>query len=567
MIVRPTLDPGLAWFPQARFGMFIHFGLYALLERGEWVMYNESIPREEYAKLAERFDPSRFEAEEWVRTAERAGARYITVTAKHHDGFCLFDSALTDFKITNTPFRRDLIGELVAACQRRNMRIILYYSQPDWHHPNYVHRRGAFKDLQYARPDDRPDWDAYTRFYIGQVEELCTRYGRIDGIWFDGVHKTEREWRGREVYALIKHHQPAAVVNDRAGYGDFFTPERGAAAQASAAGYVVEACQSVSQEAWGYRRDTQLYTTPLLVRSLVRMAAAGSNYLLNVGPLADGSLPGDWVQRLDDVGAWLRTHGEAIYGTRGCVSPSEGEDLIYTQREATLYTHILRWPDTDTLTLRCLARPPRAASLLATGTPLRVQGAADGVVLRGLPSSPPHCAVNVVRLEFEDEPHMASLPKARSAPTLSASGADPLILDAESACVRGFGLKGSVLRVATMREAEIRVLRPAERYLTGWSSVNQSVAWEIASDAPRRCQVSVELGCPAPYAGSHLVVEVAGQQLSGIVPSTDGFADMRSVELGDVVLPAGTSTVVLRPTELNYGYVFAAIRGVTLRLA
>ena len=219
-----AVDPQLRWFGQARFGMFVHFGVYAPLGKGEWAMYHEDIRREAYEPLMAEFCPHRFDADEWVDVAEGAGARYITVTAKHHDGFCLFDSALTDWKITNTPFGRDLIGELVAACQRRGMRIVLYYSQPDWHHPNYVHLPGAFKDLWYARADDAPDWRRYQAYLRGQVLELVTQYGPIDGLWFDGSHKSEQAWQGKQLYALIKQHQPGAVVNDRARYGDFFTP-------------------------------------------------------------------------------------------------------------------------------------------------------------------------------------------------------------------------------------------------------------------------------------------------------------------------------------------------------
>jgi len=226
MIVEKGIKNELRWFYETRFGMCIHFGIYSLLERNEWSMLLENIPRAEYEKLATKFNPFRFDADEWVKLAEDAGAKYITVTAKHHDGFCMFDSALTDYKITNTPFKRDLIGELVDACHRHGMRIVIYYSQPDWHNPNYLHHKGAFKDLPNPPETDRSDWPAYQKYYMGQVEELCTKYGQIDGIWFDGSHKTVEEWKGREVYALIKKHQPHAVVNDRARFGDFFTPER-----------------------------------------------------------------------------------------------------------------------------------------------------------------------------------------------------------------------------------------------------------------------------------------------------------------------------------------------------
>ena len=372
MIVKRRPDPQIRWFPEARFGMFIHFGLYALLERGEWVMYRADIPREEYEKLMPRFNPHRFNAGQWVEEARRSGCRYMTVTAKHHDGFCLFDSELTDFKITNTPFKRDLIGELVQACQQANMPIILYYSQPDWHHPCFVHRPGAFKDLQYERPDDTPDWPRFVEYYHGQVRELCTRYGKIDGIWFDGVQRTEKQWQGRKIYDLIKKHQPHAVVNDRAGYGDFFTPERSLTHLAAAAGYLVEACQSVAAGAWGYIAETPLYSTQHLLHSMLRMVGAGGNYLLNIGPRADGTLPGDWLERMHEMGQWLATHQKSVYGTAGCPLWADGADRVFTSRDSTLYVHVLKWPDTDCLKLPELRRAPLGATMVADGKKLDI---------------------------------------------------------------------------------------------------------------------------------------------------------------------------------------------------
>lgn len=287
MIVKPGIPDELRWFYKARFGMFVHYGISSLLGRGEWVMYWENIPRREYEKLAADFNPIKFSAADWVGLAVDAGARYMTVTAKHHDGFCLFDSKLTDFTSTNTPFGRDIIGELADECGRRSLPLILYYSQPDWHHPNFVHNSGAFKDLDAPPESDEPDWEKYLEFYIGQVEELMKQYEPA-GIWFDGSHKTEEEWRGREVYELIKRYDPNAIVNDRGRYGDMFTPERSLPEDLT--GYLFEACQSISKQAWGYREDSDNFTVPELVGSLQKMAGAGGNYLLNVGPRPDLSL-------------------------------------------------------------------------------------------------------------------------------------------------------------------------------------------------------------------------------------------------------------------------------------
>ncbi len=557
MLVHRKLDDRLQWFPQARFGMFVHFGLYALLERGEWVMYHEDIPREEYEKLARRFNPRGFNAGEWVDVAQRAGARYLTVTAKHHDGFCLFDSALTDYKVTNTPFGRDLIGELIEACHRRRMRIVLYYSQPDWHHPSFVHRPKAFKDLQYERPDDEPDWERYMDYVEGQVLELCTRYGRIDGVWFDGVHKTEQEWRGRRLYALIKKHQPGAVVNERAGCGDFFTPERSLVFPASAAGYTVEACQAICVDAWGHKRDGVLFSSPVLIESLVRTAAAGGNYLLNIGPLPDGSLPEDQVRRLEHIGDWLAVHGRAVYGTQGCPLIGEGDDVLYTRREDRVYAHLLRWPDRDAIVLSQLRRAPRRATLLGAGTRLTVGSTEDGVVLRGLPAAPAHCAVNVVEMVFEDAAGvLRPLPRPDPPRVYEVRPDTFLALPAEGAVREGFGPKGSLLG--------LQALDQGAACLWPWSSPEQKARWQLRGPGSVRCEVMVELACPAPYEGSTFAVRVAGQTLQGTVPTTGGFRDFTKVRLGAVDLPAGRSTLTLAPTRLNYGYIFAAVKQVVL---
>lgn len=562
MIVRRPLDANQLWFPEARYGMFVHFGLYALLGRGEWVMYHDDLRREDYARLARRFNPRRFDGDEWVQTARDCGCRYLTVTAKHHDGFCLFDSALTDYKITNTPFQRDLIGELIAACQRGGMPIILYYSQPDWHHPSFVHRPQAFKDLQYTRPEDQPDWAAYLRYYHGQVEELCTRYGKIDGIWFDGVQRTEQEWEGRRLYELIRHHQPHAVVNDRAGYGDFFTPERSLSHLAAAAGYAVEACQSVAEHAWGYRTETPLYSSAFLLHSLLRMAAAGGNYLLNLGPRPDGSLPPTWVERMRPLGQWLNTHGAAVYGTAGCPLQAESDERLYTRRGQTLYLHLLRWPETDRLALKRLRVAPRSARVLGTGQKLAVGWQEGQAVLSGLPGWPPDGAANVIELRFAEDEMFRRLPRKGQTEVVDATADGTLFLPVEMAHRTGFGFKGSVLSLQEVRAAEVEVRRPAEMALGANWTPEQAVHWRLQAPAGRY-QVAVTVRCAAPFHGSGFEVRVGRQRLVGEVPDTgDTYAE---VALGEVELCGDETTATLRPTRPHYAFHFAQVKGLVLR--
>ncbi|MBI4027521.1 MAG: alpha-L-fucosidase [Verrucomicrobia bacterium] len=550
----------LEWFREARFGMFVHFGLYALSGRNEWIMYNDKIPRAEYAKLTRRFNPRRFKAEEWVGVARAAGARYLTITAKHHDGFCLFDSALTDFKITNTPFGRDLIGELIHACQKTGLRIILYYSQPDWRHPNYVHRKGAFKDLQYDLPDDQPDWDKYMAYVFGQVEELCTKYGRIDGIWFDGCQRTERMWRGRELYRLIKKHQPAAVINDRAGYGDYFTPERSLSNLPAAAGYMVEACQSICRESWGYRRKGNLFSSPSLLDSLVRMIANDGNYLLNIGPKPDGSLPEDQVQRLLDIGRWLKQHAPAIYGVRGLPLRAESEDMLYTANGRKVYLHLLRRPVANAISLSRLKTHPVSAKLMGSPSALGIDGKNGCVRLTGLPSRPRHPCPQVIEMTFARADSVKPAPKPPPPTQHHVALRGPTVLDVTTATRTGFGLKGSVIELHKSDQAGAPC-----HYLSPWTHPCQKVTWYLCCKQPMRRRVTVRMASLPLHGGARFVVKVGRQVLHGVVPETKHHQDFQDVPLGTIRLPKGRSKLALAPIELALGYFFAHIQCVVLR--
>ena len=557
MIVRPGIPDELRWFHECRFGMFVHFGLYALLGRGEWVMYHEHIPRSEYETLREQFNPERFDADEWATLAKEAGARYLTVTAKHHDGFCLFDSALTDFKITNTPFGRDLIGELAEACRRHGMRIIFYYSQPDWHHPNFVHHRGAFKDLPDPPATDQPDWPTYVEYFHGQVRELCANYGRIDGIWFDGSHKSEEAWQGRRVYEMIKHYQPHAVVNDRARWGDFFTPER--SLPDDLRGYMFEACESISPTSWGYQGDTATYSIPHLVRSLVKMAAAGGNYLLNVGPKPDGTIPEDQARTMRLVGAWLARYGESIYGTEAGPNLSD-ETLRCTQSARALFLHLLDWPKTNRVRLPEIApQDIVGATLLSDASQLSVVGTADGVELRGLPGIPPDPSVNVVRVSLARLPKllMPPQPQVISPPTVSVSTSGATTLLPEQAALEGYGVKGSRLRV---RKSE----KTGTSFITHWMVPDHAAHWDLDSPKQGDYAVSVFLGAPETHAGAVVKVILGAQELTAVAPLTGGLDAVAEVKLGTLRLPSGRVRLTLRPHELKWGYLMPDIEKVVL---
>lgn len=605
MIVRPGIPDELRWFYHARFGMFVHFGISSLLGRGEWVMYWDNIPREEYEKLADRFNPTMFSAADWVGLAVDAGARYMTVTAKHHDGFCLFDSKLTDFTSVNTPFGRDIVGEIADACAKRSLPLVLYYSQPDWHHPNFVHHAGAFKDLDSPPATDEPDWQRYLEFYIGQVEELMKQYEPA-GIWFDGSHKTETEWRGREVYELIKRYNPSAVVNDRGRYGDMFTPERSLPEDLT--GYLFEACQSVSKQAWGYREDATHFSVPELIRSLQKVAAAGGNYLLNVGPKPDGSI--DPVQRriMETIGRWLDIHGEAIYETepvevagKSNSGPDGGllpPNLRLTGRDSSAYVHILDWPDTDRIRipagrlgavtsisavgLSATSVPPSGASPSGASPAVGEAGLDDteGPSVSGrtgdleihLPPAPWQPLPAVIKLEL-DAPIPTKTRPADERPAVwplevGATGESRvLLLEPRDLARLGRGPKGK--RVQTI------VIPGYGECLAGWMDAAQSVSFAVEIGNHAEVELCVDVAVPRGLDDGVLSVEVDGEhavniELSGsyenepddsargrlTVPCSRDFAGYRTTLSN---LENGRHEVRVYPGKLQWGYLFGFV--------
>ena len=589
MIVKKGMAEELRWFYEARFGMFVHFGVSSMLGRGEWVMYHEGIPVREYKKLAERFDPSGFRAEDWVGLAVDAGARYMTVTAKHHDGFCLFDTKLTPFKSTNTPFGRDLIGELADECSKRSLPLVLYYSQPDWHHPNFVHKAGAFKDLDNPGEDNSPDWNRYLDFYFGQVEELMVNY-KPAGIWFDGSHKTEAEWKGKEIYDLIKGHNAHAVVNDRGRYGDFFTPERSLPEDLT--GYLFEACQSVSKQAWGYREDSTHFTTPELVRSLQKMAGAGGNYLLNVGPKPDGTI--DEVQRriMLGIGNWLETNGESIYGTHAVAPARLGAGATgavpttalpagvrLTARDNTLYVHLLQWPETDRLTLPAGGLGSVVdVRLLDSDEKPAFRMTDDGSLEIRLPVTPTGGLPAVLRVDTEKAVPV-NAPESPDAheplddrPTCYALNPyETLFVAADDLSRAGRGPKGK--RVTPMEIPGYGVC------LGGWMDFDQHASFAVEVGAGTYC-LAFDFAVPRGFAGGAVAVEVDGVLAAEVILSgtyenepedtargnlTTPCARDFSAFGADLTLTSGRHSITIRPHRLHWGYLLGFLGTVRLR--
>lgn len=354
----------MEWYTQARFGMFLHWGLYSIPARGEWIRSFEKLTDEEYGKYFEEFNPVDYDPKKWAKLAKKAGMKYMVLTAKHHDGFCLFDSGYTDFKATNTKCGRDLIKEYVEAVRAEGLKVGLYYSLLDWHHEDYPHfSDGAHPMYQNpAYPDEGRVWERYVEYLHNQVRELCTNYGKIDILWFDysfGEYSGEK-WGATRLVNMVRQLQPGVIIDNRLEvsgsglgslasgnplpyHGDFVSPEQIIPQEGirdiNGNPLIWEACFTMN-DSWGYNlKDKYFKPAPMLIRKLVECVSKGGNMLLNVGPDARGNFPEESVSRLKEIGKWMEKNGESIYGCGMSDMPRPDFGRI-TQKGNKLYYHI-----------------------------------------------------------------------------------------------------------------------------------------------------------------------------------------------------------------------------------
>jgi alpha-L-fucosidase len=336
--------------------MFIHWGVYSVLEDGEWVMQNRKMPVSEYEKLPPQFDPEKFSAAEWVALAKAAGMKYITITSKHHDGFAMFDSQVSDWTIVKrTPWKKDPLKMLADECHKQGIHLSFYYSQLDWHNPDYFPRG---RTGQSAGRPEGGDWNKYLDYQDAQLRELLTNYGEISGIWFDGWwDKPKADWRLDRTYKLIHSLQPQTLVGNNHHQApvpgeDIQMFEKDLPGQNKAGFNTEEKIGSLPLEtaetinnAWGYNAsDHHFKSTRDLVQYLVRAAGSNANFLLNIGPRPDGTIQPEFVERLQQMGQWLGQYGESVYGTRGGpIAPHPWG--VTTQKDNKVYVHVLDWPD------------------------------------------------------------------------------------------------------------------------------------------------------------------------------------------------------------------------------
>jgi len=559
-------DERMRWWREARFGMFIHWGLYAVPAGeykgkripgiGEWIMQRARIPVAEYEKFAARFNPAKFDADQWVRIAKNAGMKYIVITSKHHDGFCLWNSKVTDYDVMDaTPFKRDILKELSEACKRHGIRLCFYYSIMDWHHPD---AQAPFYPNYNDTSKSNPNFRRYVEHYMKpQLKELITNYGPLGVLWFDG--EWIKDWTkelGKELYDYVLSLQPDIIVNNRVGKGrqgmqgmskseeyagDFGTPEQ-QIPPTGLPGADWETCMTMN-DTWGYKYyDNNWKSVEDLLHKLADIASKGGNFLLNVGPTREGLIPQPSVERLEAMGRWMKVNGESIYGTTASVFPQLPWGRS-TTKPGKLYLHVFDWPKDGRLVVPGLLSEVKRAYLLVDPQrkALSVTRQWEDVVV-AVPKQAPDPINSVVVLEIEGKPEVVS--RIRQ------------------------GANGWIV----LKAVDATVVGRTARYESGggkdnigfWTDINDYVKWEFSLRQPGRFQVEIEYACNNDTAGSEYVVSVAGQQLHGKVRQTGGWTQFVKERLGTVRLgPVGRFVLSVRPIS-KPGYAVMNLRAIRL---
>ena len=422
----------MSWWTHDRFGMFIHWGIYAVPARHEWVKNRERISDADYQKYFEHFDPDLYEPKEWAAKAKAAGMKYVVLTAKHHDGFCLWDTKHTDFKVTNTPYKKDLIKPFVDAFRAEGIRIGFYYSLIDWHHPDFTydsrHPNGPSNPEERKAANEKRDMKKYQQYLKNQVTELLTQFGQIDVLWLDFSYpgengKGHQEWDAEELLKMVRKLQPNILVDNRldlthTDWGwDFLTPEQFMPKEwPTLRGQRVpwETCQTFSGS-WGYYRDEYTWkSVHQLVVMLIETVSKGGNLLLNVGPTARGVFDDRANERLDGLESWMKFHNRSIYGCTEAPEEFQTPDnclLTYNPQTKRLYVHVLEWPF-RTLHLPEYKGKIKYAQLLNDASEIRfrennrggsntAESAGDNDVMLTLPVERPNVEVPVIELFLE----------------------------------------------------------------------------------------------------------------------------------------------------------------------
>ncbi len=519
-VPHPSSLDRLRWWQEARFGMFVHWGIYSVIGmEASWPLYGGQYSRADYEGQMQRFNPSSFNARDLARLARRAGMRYLVLTTKHHDGFAMFDTEVSNYSVMHGPLKRDLVREVVEACRAEGLKVGFYFSLCDWHDDLYPSWpvTGAWP-FGVIRPDPAR-WQAFVHFMHTQVRELLTSYGKVDILWFDGGWEhTAEEWDAPGLIAMIRKLQPGIIVNDRLpGQGDYGTPEQTIPAGGLSRPW--ETCMTINNT-WGYNpRDHAYKSADELIRNLCRTAGGGGNFLLNVGPRSDGSIQPEFSERLEAVGDWLRVNGEAIYGTTAGPRAAYPAGAV-TAKGRRLYVHVFGQP-TGPVNLALAGVRVRSARCLRDGKPVPWHIGANRLVLD---LQPERCATSatVVALETDGLPGMPG--GARREPD------GTLILPAGAATTRGVQL----------------CYQPQYDDLGCWMTPTDWAEWSFHVAEAGEYRVVIECGIQPGQEGSRMMLIVRGRELHFTTQPTSGWTDYRRIAVGTARLPRGRATVELR---------------------
>ncbi len=543
-------DRRMAWFREAKFGMFIHWGLYSIPggvwdgknipSAAEWILNTAKIKIEDYHPLQKQFNPTQFDAKEWVRIAKDAGMKYIVITSKHHEGFGLWDSKLTNWDIGGTPYKKDLLKQLAQACKEAGIKLCFYHSIMDWHHPDYLPRRSWD-----PRPELKANFENYVKYMKAQLKELLTNYGDIGILWFDG--EWEATWtheHGKDLYDYVRKLQPDIIINNRvdkgrAGMqgmtqgdhfaGDYGTPEQEIPANGFGPGIDWESCMTMNGT-WGYSsHDHNWKSSAKLVQNLIDCVSKGGNYLLNVGPTAEGLIPQPSVDRLADVGKWMKQYSDTIYGAQASPFPRQLPWGRVTQKPGMLYLHVFQKNGSEVIELPGLSANIKQVSSNGQMLGTYVQNGSTFVRTPRFSDTPDDMPY-VIRMVIEGKPTVTHILQNQN-PDRS------LELKAVDAKTNGH------LSYEAPKNA-----------LGFWTNVADTAEWEF--EAVRGdVEVELEIACEDDSAGSTFEIQVAGQTLKGTVPKTGGWDRFQKVNLGrlSIVAPGKTKLVVKPLTKPGAG--------------
>ncbi len=547
-------DLRMQWWREARFGMFIHWGLYSIPAgewngknypgAGEWLMNNAQIPVADYEPLQQQFNPVKFNAKEWVRIAKEAGMKYIVITSKHHDGFALWPSKFGTWNVGNSPFKRDPLKELADACREEGIKFCLYHSILDWHHPDFLPREGWDK-----RPTTGADFNRYLTVFRGQLDEIMQNYDPAV-LWFDGEWKGWSHELGMQTYRDLRRKKPSLIINNRVDVGragmsgstaeghvgDFGTPEQEIPANGFA--YDWESCMTMNGS-WGYHKnDTNWKSARTLIENLVDCASKGGNYLLNVGPTDLGEIPTASIERLAEVGKWMKRNGESVYGTVAGPFKRPMPWGKVTRKGNTLFAVVFD-EKADKIELPGLKSKVNTANYLRERALLITEATDRGLTVDLRRTGEPG-EIRVVQVNLAEAPLVEDVPLGQDA-------------------------DGNVMLFSGDAKTTGNTRFEADKKCLGfWTDLASSATWEFAVKKGGSFKVEVEYACEEDSSGATIGLSIAGRALEFEAQGTGGWSSFKKVTLGPIEIDSDTKATAMVVAKSKPKYAAMNLRSVRL---